>query len=75
MLLPTKYIPLKSSLLAAAGMILKLLRVPQTVSQLWTKARKDSKIATFDRFCLALDFLYALGLVSFENGLLIRRKT
>lgn len=74
MLFPTKHISFKGSLLAAGGYILVLLQTPQTVAKLWTKARRDSNIATFDRFCLALDFLYALGLISFENGLIIRRK-
>lgn len=75
MLLPTKYLPLKDSLLAAGGTILGLLRTPQTVSRLWTKARKHTNVETFDRFSLALDLLFALGLVSFENGLILRRKT
>ena len=74
MLLPTKYIPLKESLLMGGGTILALLRTPQTVSKLWAKARKHSEIETFDRFCLALDFLFSLDLVSYENGLIFRRK-
>ena len=74
MLLPTKHIPLKDSLLMAGGKILSFLRTPQTVTKLWEKARKHSNITTFDRFCLTLDFLFALGLVSFENGLILRRK-
>lgn len=74
MLLPTKYIPLKDSMLMAGGTVLALLIMPQTVTKLWLKARKQSTVETFDRFCLALDFLFTLGLVSFENGLIIRRK-
>lgn len=74
MLLPTKYIPLKDSLLAAGGTILGLLRTPRTVSNLWAKAGKFPAIGTFDRFSLALDFLFALDLVSFDNGLIVRRK-
>lgn len=73
MLLPTKYIPLKESLLMGSGTILTLLKTPQTVSKLWIKSRKHSEIETFDRFCLALDFLYSLDLIAFENGLIIRR--
>lgn len=73
MLLPTKHLPLKDSLLMAGGTILSLLRNPQTVTKLWQKARKNSNIATFDRFCLTLDFLFALDLVSFDNGLITRR--
>ncbi len=74
MLLPTKYIPLKNSLLMAGATILSLLKMPHTVTKLWSKARKHSDIATFDRFCLVLDFLFSLGLISFENGLISRRK-
>ena len=74
MLLPTKHISLKESILAAGGKILLLLKMPQTVTKLWSKARKYSDIATFDRFCLVLDFLFSLGLITFENGLIFRRK-
>lgn len=75
MLLPTKHIPLKGSLLAAGKTILELLRSPQTVTRLWMKAQKHPTIGTFDRFCLALDFLYVLGVISFENGFIIRSRT
>ena len=74
MLLPTKYILLKDSLLMAGRTILVLLNSPQTVTKLWLKARKQSSIDTFDRFSLTLDFLFALDLIAFQNGLVIRRK-
>lgn len=75
MLLPTKHITLHNSLLSSGGTLLRVLNTPQTVTKLWLKARKHSDIETFDRFCLALDLLFALDLVSFENGLIIRRKS
>lgn len=74
MLLPTKHLPLKDSLLMAGGTLLGLLRTPRTVSNLWAKSGKFPEIGTFDRFSLALDFLFALDLVSFDNGLIVRRK-
>ncbi len=74
MLLPTKYIPLKDSMLMAGGKVLALLNSPQTVTKLWLKARNQSSIETFDRFCLTLDFLFALDLITFQNGLVIRGK-
>lgn len=74
MLLPTKHIPLKDSLLTVGGTVLALLKMPQTVTNLWLKFRKQSNVSTFDRFSLALDFLFAIGLISFDNGLVIRRK-
>lgn len=75
MLLPTKHIFLRDSLLMAGGTLLGLLKMPQTVTRLWLKSRKYPEIETFDRFCLALDFLFTIGLISFENGLISRRKS
>ena len=74
MLLPTKHISLKSSLLSSGGTLLRILNSPQTITKLWLKARRQSSIETFDRFCLTLDFLFALDLITFQNGLIIRRK-
>ena len=75
MILPDKHVWLSSSFLAVGAVLLGLLESGQTVSSLWVASRHREEIRTFDRFILALDMLYALGLVEFDqDGLLVRVK-
>lgn len=73
MILPDKHVRLSSSFLGAGATLLELLGSRRTVSGLWTAARQREEIRTFERFTLALDMLYSLGLVEFgQDGLLTR---
>lgn len=73
MILPDKHVRLSSSFLGAGAALLELLGSRRTVSGLWTAVRQREEIRTFERFTLALDMLYALGLVEFgRDGLLAR---
>lgn len=74
MILPTKHLPSDRTLLAAGARILRELQTPATVSVAWDRVRTDPSMPTFDRFVLALDFLFALGLVSLQRGRLTRTK-
>tara|TARA_R110000787_G_scaffold186903_1_gene298678 strand:+ start:106 stop:333 length:228 start_codon:yes stop_codon:yes gene_type:complete len=74
-ILPTKHIEPQESLLGVGGMLLNQLRRPLTVSTLWEEVRERPEVATFERFTLGLDFLYACGLVVIEDGLLRRVST
>ena len=73
MILPTKHISLNQSLIGLGALLLKKLDRPRTVSGLWRKVRLIPEVGTFQRFVISLDFLYALGLIQFRNGLLNRR--
>ena len=72
MLLPTKYIPENNTLLAVGAILLEYLTSPMTLSSLWTKARNEAIIGSFERFIIALDFLYILGVVEIHNSLLTK---
>lgn len=74
MILPTKHISVRNSLLGVGAVLLKYLERPQTVTILWEKVRKLPEVGTFERFSLALDFLYAIGAVEYDEDL-IRRAT
>lgn len=74
MILPTKHIKLSNSLLNVGAEILKHLDGAQTVTSLWNKARTVSQVKTFERFTLGLDFLFTLGIIDFQDGLLRRVK-
>jgi hypothetical protein len=73
MILPTKHITSPYSLLSLGALILGGLEEPSTVSRLWDRFRERREVATFQRFVLVLDLLFALGAVELENGLLRRQ--
>lgn len=62
-----------NSLIGTGSKILVELKVPQTVSSLWEKARVINEIRNFEKFVLTLDFLYSIGLIELEEGII--RKT
>lgn len=72
MILPTKHVPAKQSLLGVGGLLLKQLDNARTLSDLWERVRLFPEVGTFRRFVLALDLLYAMGAVTLEEGLLKR---
>jgi hypothetical protein len=74
MILPDKYIKPQNSILNLGGILLNSLGNGQTVTLLWEKAKQSPDIKNFERFTLALDFLFTLGLVDFEEGLVVRVK-
>lgn len=72
MILPTKHTSTTQSLLGVGAALLGALTRPRTVSSLWDEARTLPTTATFERFTLALDLLYACGAVTLTEGLLRR---
>jgi hypothetical protein len=69
MIMPNKNRTLSNSLIGMGSDLLMALEVPQTVSSLWEKARNYETIKTFERFILALDLLYTLDLIIYDEGL------
>jgi len=74
MILPTKHIKLSNSLLGVGATLLKYLDRNRTVTSLWNETRTLPEIKTFDRFTLGLDFLFMMGVINFQDGLLRRVK-
>lgn len=75
MILPTKRVSQDRALLTIGADVLSLLEEePRTISSLWEafqSARQGVKgvsPVTYDWFILALDFLYALKAVDFDQG-------
>jgi hypothetical protein len=69
MILPDKNLLLSNSLIGRAALILKRLARNHTISSLWDELRKDEK-TSFSKFVLTLDFLFILGLVHIDRGIL-----
>jgi ABC-3C biological conflict system middle component len=73
-ILPNKHVSAEASLIGIGAVILGHVRGGQTVSRLWERVRAVPEVRTFDRLVIALDFLYAIGAVEYQDGL-IRRPT
>jgi len=69
MIIPDKNILLRYSILGAGTKIITELNIAQTVSSLWEKTRNYDEINNFEKFVLILDFLYMMGLLELENGI------
>lgn len=78
MILPTKHIKPDRALLSVGAEMLQSLREPMTVSRLWDevrRARADRAVSApvnYDWYVLALDLLFLLGAVEFEQGLITK---
>lgn len=70
MIVPDKTVKLKYCFIGAGSEILNELDTPQTISSLWEKVRELDEIKAFDKFVLILDFLYAIGIIEFKDGLI-----
>jgi len=68
-ILPTRHISTNASLIAVGALVLARLESgPRSLNDLWADLRDENGVVTFDRFCLAVTFLYALGVVENEGG-------
>jgi hypothetical protein len=73
-ILPSKHIPVRQSLLGLGAIVLEILDQPRTLTELWELARSIPEMGTFRRLILCLDLLYALGCITLEGGLLKRAR-
>lgn len=81
MILPGKHLRQDRSLLGIGSAVLKCLDDDgRTVSELWEFFRENPAAGrttgtqlTFDWFVLSLSFLYAINVITFEQGVIYRR--
>jgi hypothetical protein len=74
MILPSKHVHASQSLLGVGSLLLRILDRPRSVSDTWENMSRSPEQVTYDRFILALCFLYVIGLVELEAGILKRRR-
>lgn len=72
MILPTKHIPQNEALIGVGATLLNCLDRPATVTGLWEKVREKRNVGTFERFVLAANLLFLMGVIEFEDGMLSR---
>jgi hypothetical protein len=75
MLMPTKHIKTENALIGVGAKVLALLDRDKTVSRLFSdrqEDRRENELSTihFDWFLLAMDFLFSIGAIRFESGLI-----
>lgn len=70
MITPTKNKTFRYSAIGASSKIIPELKTPHTVSSLWDKVRIFEEINSFGKYILLLDFLYMVGLINFDMGLI-----
>tara|TARA_R110002074_G_scaffold67465_1_gene158785 strand:- start:1946 stop:2188 length:243 start_codon:yes stop_codon:yes gene_type:complete len=75
MILPTKHIKTENALIGVGAELLALLDRDKTASRLFHDLqadRRENDLTTiqFDWFLLAIDFLFTIGAVRFELGLI-----
>ena len=78
MILPTKHVSADRALIGVGAEVLRILKRPMTMSKLWDEIRDRRKVNVpqapidYQWFVLSLDFLFLIGAVDFDNGLLLR---
>lgn len=75
MLMPTKHIKTENALIGVGAEVLVLMDRDKTVSRLFSDLQEDrrqNELSTihFDWFLLAMDFLFSIGAIRFESGLI-----
>ncbi len=81
MILPTKHVRTERAIIGIGAELLALLREPMTISCLWNEVRERRNAAAlaapidYDWFVLALDFLFLIGVVENQRGLVMRTET
>ncbi len=80
MILPSKHLSQDRAILTIGARILQHLSQPKTVSALWEELPRQGKAAQrgapplrYDGFVLALDFLFLVGAIELQEGLLTRK--
>ena len=73
MILPSKHIKLSESYIGLSGFLLKLLKEPTTIDDLWVKFQKVNNTAlypayhSFDNVVLGLNLLFSMGAIDIDE--------
>ena len=72
MIMPSKYLREDEALIGISAALLPLVENNGNLTALWESAKRIDAIGSFERFILALDFLYLLGLVDLDKNKIVR---
>lgn len=68
MIMPNKYLREDEALIGFGSVVLGHLKTGRYLSDLWEDVKSFESVGNFERFILALDMLFLLGLIEFENN-------
>ena len=74
MIMPTKYLREDEALIGISASLLPLIEQDSSLSKLWDIARVTTKVGNYERFILALDLLYLLGLITLNGNQIVRTR-
>ena len=74
MIMPTKHVTIRHSLIGQSMLVLQKLNRPKTTSTLWSQVKHSDEIRSYERFLMAVDLLFILGAIELREGLLRRVK-
>jgi len=69
-MLPDKTIKTSYSLLGIGAVMLQNASATETVSSLWEKVKKEETINSYEKYIKGLVFLYTIGAITYERGIL-----
>ena len=72
MIMPNKNITVRYSLLHCGALILVALKDSDTISSLREKTKNQEVLTNYEKFVLTLDYLFAIGVIAFRDGLIVR---
>lgn len=70
--MPSKYLKEDEALIGVSAALLSLIERNGNLSEIWESAKKIKAIGSFERFILALNFLYLLDLVDLHENKIVR---
>ncbi len=72
MIMPSKYLREDEALVGVSAALLSLVEKNGNLSVLWESAKKIDSVGRFERFILALDLLFLMGLIDLHGNEIIR---
>jgi len=75
MIMPSKYLREDEVLLGASASLLPAIDENGNLTAVWEEAKKIESIGNYERFILALDLLFLLGLVELRDNEIIRAQS
>ena len=72
MIMPNKNLTVRYSMLHCGALVLSELSSSETVSSLREKVKHQEVLASYEKFILTLDYLFAIGAITLRDGLIVR---
>lgn len=75
MIMPSKYVREEEAIIGVGSILLQHIKNNINISTLWENVKTNHIVVTFDRFVIALDFLYILGIIDVKQNDIVRIKS